>query len=69
MTAAGLVCSSAFAATNVVNFNTATELPFKEIRAAPAEYRYIGRAQGGVIVGYTHTQQPQNSPAEWCYGM
>jgi hypothetical protein len=36
MTAAGLVCSSAYAATSVVNFNTATELPFKEVGAAAA---------------------------------
>lgn len=52
MTAAGLVCSSAFAATNVVNFNTATELPFKEVGAAAAEYRTSGGASGGATDGY-----------------
>lgn len=52
MTAAGLVCSSAFAATNVVNFNTATELPFKEVGAAAAEYRASGGASGGATDGY-----------------
>ena len=52
MTAAGLVCSSAYAATNVVNFNTATELPFKEVGAAAAEYRSSGGASGGATDGY-----------------
>ena len=52
MTAAGLVCSSAFAATNVVNFNTAAELPFKEVGAAAAEYRASGGASGGATDGY-----------------
>ncbi|MFM7804923.1 MAG: hypothetical protein ACKPGK_10580, partial [Verrucomicrobiota bacterium] len=52
MTAAGLVCSSAYAATNVVNFNTATELPFKEVGAAAAEYRAGGGASGGATDGY-----------------
>ena len=52
MTAAGLVCSSAYAATNVVNFNTATELPFKEVGAAAAEYRASGGATGGATDGY-----------------
>ncbi|MSU84760.1 MAG: hypothetical protein EXS21_06540 [Pedosphaera sp.] len=52
MTAAGLVCSSAYAATNVVNFNTASELPFKEVGAAAAEYRASGGATGGATDGY-----------------
>ena len=52
MAAAALLCSSAYAATNVLNFNTATELPFKEVGAAAAEYRSSGGAAGGATDGY-----------------
>ncbi len=49
---AAVHCGLAHAATNVVNFNTATELPFKEVGAAAAEYRTSGGASGGSSDGY-----------------
>jgi hypothetical protein len=49
---AAVHCSLAYAATNLVNFNTATELPFKEVGAAAAEYRSSGGATGGATDGY-----------------
>ena len=52
MACCGVLWCPVFAATHVVDFNTATELPFKEVGAAAAEYRTSGGASGGASDGY-----------------
>lgn len=51
-TAAGLVTSTAYAATNVVDFNTSGSLPYVEIGTSAAEYRADGGASGANGDGY-----------------
>jgi hypothetical protein len=51
-TVAAVGSVSMLGGTAVIDFNTTTELPFKEVGAAAAEYRSSGGATGGATDGY-----------------